>query len=322
MLLVEWGVAGGLLRLARHLELQLRVKFLRKIPKLGDRYFQSRPKSDMAERSHSTHQLRQLPWLIGQLARSVLTLLVTAGAICWLDPPSSALAIAAAIAAVGIPLLFRPRLQERDLRVRTHTGALSRFYLDALLGLTAVQAHNAQRAIRREHEGLLVEWARASYRMIATVLKLEGFQSVIGYGLAVAILLTHAQRMADPALAVLLAYWALQLPMLGDEVAMYVSQYPLYRNLTLRLLEPLGAPEEFLPPDSRPASEEPPLDRSGVAISIRNVAVRAAGQTILAESTSTLNLASTSPSSVPQAPASPAWSDCCWDGIGRLPVTC
>ena len=48
------------------------------------------------------------------------------------------------------------------LRVRTHDGALTRFFLDALLGLTALRCHAAERAVRREHEMLLVEWARAS----------------------------------------------------------------------------------------------------------------------------------------------------------------
>ena len=54
--------------------------------------------------------------------------------------------------------------EERDLRQRTHAGALTRFYLDALLGLIPVRAHGAERALGREHEALLVEWARAGRR--------------------------------------------------------------------------------------------------------------------------------------------------------------
>ncbi|HVF89220.1 MAG TPA: ABC transporter ATP-binding protein, partial [Blastocatellia bacterium] len=42
----------------------------------------------------------------------------------------------------------------------------------------------------------------------------------------------------------LLVYWSLNLPVLGEEVAQIAHQYPLHRNVTLRLLEPLGAPEE------------------------------------------------------------------------------
>lgn len=53
----------GLLSLAlwrrgRHLELRLRIEFLRKLPHLNDRYFQSRLPSDMAERGHGLHRIR------------------------------------------------------------------------------------------------------------------------------------------------------------------------------------------------------------------------------------------------------------------------
>jgi ATP-binding cassette subfamily B protein len=36
------AIASGLLRLGRHLEARLRLAFLQKIPRLNDRYFQSR----------------------------------------------------------------------------------------------------------------------------------------------------------------------------------------------------------------------------------------------------------------------------------------
>jgi ATP-binding cassette subfamily B protein len=39
----------------------------------------------------------------------------------------------------------------------------------------------------------------------------------------------------------LLVYWALSLPSLGQELALVLSRYPWQRNVTLRLLEPLGA---------------------------------------------------------------------------------
>ena len=66
LLLLDLMNALGLWRLGRRLEARLRLAFLAKIPRLGDRYFQSRPTSDMAERSHSVHRLRLLPGLGGQ----------------------------------------------------------------------------------------------------------------------------------------------------------------------------------------------------------------------------------------------------------------
>ena len=38
----------------------------------------------------------------------------------------------------------------------------------------------------------------------------------------------------------LLVYWALNLPVLGQEIALLARQYPTLRNVTLRLLNPWG----------------------------------------------------------------------------------
>jgi ATP-binding cassette subfamily B protein len=309
LLVIELRVASGLARLGRWLETRLRVAFLERIPRLHDRYFQSRPISDMAERGHMIQQIRLLPRLAGQFVRAVITLLITASAIIWIDPAQGVIAMSAAILTVLLPLGFLPLLQGLDLRVRTHAGALSRFYLDALLGLAAVRAHTAERAVRREHEGLLVEWARASQGLLRWVVALEGLQILVGFGLAGWLLLLHASRTADAAGALLLAYWALNLPVLGEEIVLLARQYPIHRNVTLRLLEPLGAPEavgtdhptsssdktvdirgamESSPTNHAVASPNPaladsPASARGVAIRFDGVHVRAAGQRILEE---------------------------------------
>jgi len=109
-----------------------------------------RLKSDMAERSHSIHLIRRLPELGGQLLRSTFELAFTTAGIIWLDPASAPLALLSAIAALSIPILAQPLLIERDLRLRTHSGALSHFYLDAFLGLVAIHTHGAQPAVRGE----------------------------------------------------------------------------------------------------------------------------------------------------------------------------
>ncbi|MHC4461861.1 MAG: ATP-binding cassette domain-containing protein [Planctomycetota bacterium] len=287
LFLIEWRVAGGLLRLGRILEVRLRMDFLKKIPLLNDRYFKSRPISDMAERSHSTHHLRLLPWLGGQFVRTMMTLAVTTAAICWLDPNSALLAVFAAALAVGLPLAFRPQLVERDLRVRTHTGALGRFYLDALIGLVPIRAHTAERPVRREHESLVVEWAHASLRQIRSVVGLETLVALVGFGLAGWLLLSHAGRGEDPAGSLLLAYWALQLPVLGDKLASLVCQYPRYRNLVLRMVEPLGAPEESPIQADAPQTSgaQNRCGGKGVAIALESVTVRAAGRVILKDIT-------------------------------------
>lgn len=278
LLWLEFPLATSALRLGRHLECRLRLAFLRKIPRLGDRYFQSRLKSDMTERSHSIYRIRRLPELGAHLLRSVFELLLTAAGIAWLDPDSAWLAVASAAVALALPLAVQPLLTERDLRVRTHTGALGRYYLDALLGLRAIRCHGAERPIRREHEGLLVEWARAGFRLQRLAVGVEALQLALGFGLSVWLLVGHLGRSAEVGGVLLLIYWALNLPMLGQEIAQIAWQYPSLRNTTLRLLEPLGALEREA---ATAAVGPPPVMQPGMAIQMTNVSVRAAGQTIL-----------------------------------------
>ena len=296
LLLLELPIASVILRIGRHLEARLRTTFLEKIPKLGDRYFHSRLTSDMAERSHSTHRIRLLPGLGGQLLRSVFELTVTVAGIIWLDVRLAVPALIAAALAVALPLIVQPMLTERDLRVRDHTGALSRFYLDALLGLVPVLTHRAERALRREHESLLVEWARASFSLQRLAVWVEALQGLTGFGLAAWLMLNHISRTGETGGALLLVYWALNLPGLGEEIAQVARQYPSYRNVTLRLLEPIGALEDTgADKSSVPGSVgavslasvanefESDEISGGVTIELAKVDVHAAGHTILEE---------------------------------------
>jgi ABC-type bacteriocin/lantibiotic exporter with double-glycine peptidase domain len=277
LLLLEIPLTMSLLRLGRRLEVRLRLAFLRKIPRLGDRYFQSRLKSDMAERSHSIHLIRRLPELGGQLLRYSFEIIFTTAGIIWLDPSSALIAIMAAFTAVAIPIFSEPWLMERDLRFRTHTGALTHFYLDALLGLVAIHSHGAQQPLRREHESLLTEWARAGLNLQRAVISLETLQFLAGFGLAIWLLASHLARGGEPGPILLLVYWALNLPALGQEVALIAWQYPSYRNVTLRLLEPLGALDQTTP------RQAVPFEPSSAAASLKfhDVSVTAAGHTIL-----------------------------------------
>jgi ABC-type bacteriocin/lantibiotic exporter with double-glycine peptidase domain len=285
LMLVELPTISGLLRMGRHLEARLRIAFLEKIPKLGDRYFHSRLTSDMAERSHNTHRIRQLPTLGGQVVRAFFELVLTVLGIFWLDPVLAAPAAVAAVLVVLLPVLMQPILTERDLRVGNHTGALSRFYLDALLGLIPVRTHGAERALRREHESLLVEWARASFGLQNLVARVESLQALMGFGLAAWLMFQYVTRAGEASGALLLVYWSLNIPVLGEEIAEAARQYPWQRNATMRLLEPISAPEE------QPAAHATGLaaraaaceSSRGVSIQLQTVTVRAAGHTILEE---------------------------------------
>lgn len=288
LLLLELPLANGLQKLGRHLETRLRIAILEKLPRLGDRYFHSRLISDMTERGHSLYAMRLLPGVAGQMIRSVFGLVLTAVAIAWLDPPSAPLAFLIAVVSVILPWLTQPFVTERDLRVRTHAGAMTRFYLDALLGLVPIRVHRAERAIRREHESLLVEWVRSSLGLQRRVVAVEAVQSLVSFALAAWILFSYLGRTGETAGALLIIYWSLSLPVLGQLVAQAAYQYPVYRNTAHRLLEPLGAPEETTSDEAREyvSGSRHPLaskESKAVDISFQNVSVKAAGHVILEE---------------------------------------
>jgi ABC-type bacteriocin/lantibiotic exporter with double-glycine peptidase domain len=110
---VEFVLASVERRMGSHLEGRLRARFLDKIPRLADAYFQSRPVADMLERSHTLHTLRALPRLGLRFWRVGLELLVTAVAIAWLNPQTAILAVSAAVAAAAIPMFAQATVAER-----------------------------------------------------------------------------------------------------------------------------------------------------------------------------------------------------------------
>jgi hypothetical protein len=244
LLALELPITGGMLRMGRRLETRLRVAFLSKIPRLSDRYFHSRPTSDMAHRCHAIHPLRQLPQMGGRLVRSVMDLLVTTTGLVWIDPRSWPIVLAAVVVSIALPWGAQSMIVERDLRVRSFDGSLTRFYLDALLGLFAVRTHGAERAVRTEHSGMLVDWARAAHDRLRASVVVEAAEQIVGFGLAVWLTFAYLARTPEPAAVLLLLYWALNVPVLGQEIAGTARSYPSIRNLMLRLLEPLGALEE------------------------------------------------------------------------------
>jgi ABC-type transport system involved in cytochrome bd biosynthesis fused ATPase/permease subunit len=275
-LLVELPLIAGALRLGRMLDLRLRLAFLTKIPRLDDRYFRSRLLSDMAERGHSLHLIRGLPQLGVRMLAASAQLVFTVAGIAWLQPASAPLALLTIVICFGLPLICQPIMVERELRVRSHASALGRFYLDALLGLLPIRVHGARGAMQTQQQALLVQWMRAGLRFHATSTLVEVAIALCGLGMAVLMVWSVSSHASGGLL--LLVYWALSLPALGQDIAIVARQYPVLRNVVARLIEPLGAPAPVDP--SVPAAD----DRSGdgVAIEMSGVSVEAGGHTVLA----------------------------------------
>ena len=285
MVMVEWSIVGETLRLGRHLDLRLRTALLDKLPRLHDRYFQSRPISDMADRSHGIQIARGVPQLMLQGWQTVLELLITWWALSWIAPGSAGWALALVAVALILPLLAQPFLNERDMRVRNHAAALNGFYLDALLGLVPVRVHHAERNVRRQHEGLLVDWAASLRGGQRLAIACDALQGLLCVGLAGALLMQHFKGQGGVSgNDLLLVFWTVKLPALAQRLANLAQQIPAQRNALLRLMEPLSAPEE-----NSTSHEAPSLWNQGqgtspsVHLSVHNGVVRAGGHDILRE---------------------------------------
>lgn len=283
MLMVEFPMGSGLLRFGRKLEARLRIAFQEKIPRLGDRYFHSRLNSDMAARYHQIHHIRLLPELAGNLLRSTFELLFTGAGVVWLDPAAAPLVMVMVLVSLGVNLAMQPALAERDMRVRNHEGALSGYYLDAFLGLLPLRAHRAEDAFRQRHEVQLGEWVQAAFSVQRLVVWMEAWQYFSGFGLAAWILIDYISRTGNLASVLLLAYWALNLPFVAQDMAQVAWQYPMLRNQTLRLLEPLSAPVDTEAGDAFEAKKESFSGGTLQAVSVvfEQVSVRVAGHMVL-----------------------------------------
>ncbi len=289
---LELPLVAGARALGRTLDVELRRAFFRKLPRLGDRYFASRPVSDMAERAHLIHRVRLFPGIAVRLGRVLLELGLAMGAIAWLYPDGAALAAGLFVAACTIPFLAAPVAAERDLRLRTHAGALLRFYLDALLGLAAVRTHGAGPALVREHEDRLAEWRRAGGDLVRTSARIEALTVLVAVAGAASLvsgyLRSHAgSPAAATGTAFLLLFLALRIPTQATTIVGLWRQFPEHRNVTLRLLEPLGAPEDETPDgeaSAREAAEDEEM-KGPAAISFRDVDVEVAGHLVLRELT-------------------------------------
>src|SRR5690606_4600127 len=114
---------------------------------------------------------------------------------------------------------------------------------------------------------------------------LNAVESLLGATFAVWILVRYLNTGGEASGVLLLFYWTLSLPALGRSVAASLQQYPVLRNRLMRLLEPLGAPDEAELQVSHAPLEEPVArsEARGATIDLHSVHVQAAGHTILSD---------------------------------------
>ena len=288
--------------------MRLRKAYFEKLPKTEDRYFQSRLASDMASRCHNIQTMRTLPGLIAQGLTLSLEVLSTAVALIWAAPGAWTITLALTAATLLVPLLAQRLFFEPDMRVQTHAGALSSFILNALLGLTPIRIHGAERSLRRGQEALLVEWTKSRYWLQRLSVGFEGVLMLVSYALVVALVYSYLQTSERASLVLLVVFWALRFPILGQRLLVLTRAFPSAMNRVRRLLDIIGEiePEQARtpllalepapgspPPGESPDGQEaaqahPPTHERGtdavsrgVAISMERVRIKGGGHTIL-----------------------------------------
>ncbi|MEZ4361893.1 MAG: ATP-binding cassette domain-containing protein [Kofleriaceae bacterium] len=253
VLLVQVPISLGLLGIGRRLEVRLRTAYFEKLPKTEDRYFQSRLASDMASRCHNIQAMRTLPVLVAQSLTISLEVLSTTAALMWAAPNAWGFALALAAATLIVPMFAQGLFFEPDMRVQTHAGALSGFILNALLGLTPIRIHGAERSLRRGQEALLVEWTKARYWLQGLSVAFEGVLMLMSYGLVVLLVYSYLESSERASLILLVVYWALRFPVLGQRLLVLTRTFPSAMNRVRRLLDIIGD-IELGPPRAAPAS--------------------------------------------------------------------
>jgi ABC-type multidrug transport system fused ATPase/permease subunit len=313
LLTIQVPISLGLLGIGRRLEVRLRKAYFEKLPRTEDRYFQSRLASDMASRCHNIQAMRQLPNLVAQGITVSLEVMATAAALIWAAPSAWKIALGLTAATLILPLLAQRMFVEPDMRVQTHAGSLSGFILNALLGLTPIRIHGAERSLRRGQEAMLVEWTKSRFWLQRLSVGFEGVLMVVSYALVVLLVYSYLKTSVRASLVLLVVFWALRFPILGQRLLVLTRAFPSAMNRVRRLLdiigeiqpEPVRSPELVIEPDPRsiaagaagaaipaipasaPDSESAAADAgavaaaSGVAIVMDRVRIKGGGHTIL-----------------------------------------
>jgi ABC-type bacteriocin/lantibiotic exporter with double-glycine peptidase domain len=285
LLSTQIPISLGLLGIGRRLEVRLRKAYFEKLPNTEDRYFQSRLASDMASRCHSLQAMRSLPGLIAQAITISLEVLITAAALVWAAPGAWSIALALAAATLVLPLVAQKLFVEPDMRVQTHGGALSGFILNALLGLTPIRIHGAERSLRRGQEAMLVEWTRSRSWLQGLSVGFEAALMVVSYALVVLLVYSYLETSARASLVLLVVFWALRFPILGQRLLILTRAFPSAMNRVRRLLDIIGEVEPALArrpaPALRSIAPGAAATASGVAIAMERVRVKGGGHTIL-----------------------------------------
>jgi ABC-type bacteriocin/lantibiotic exporter with double-glycine peptidase domain len=285
-LAVEATMAWSRQWAGRYTETRLQLAILEKLPLLPDEFFRSRLVSDLSQRTQSIEAVRTLPRTLLEIVRACTDLTLTTVAIALLDRALVPFAVLAFVLSIGVPILASRAMFERDLRLLSHGGALATLHLDVLRGLAPMRMHNAERAMRVEHEALLVPWYAAARSQERLSLWVSCAELLVSSFVVIGIIMAHARHGFEGQLLLLLFFWVQRIPPLGEAVIANIRAWSSVQAVMLRAEEPLRARERNA---GKVTADAPPSDATtimttgtdGVGLTLQNASVSAGGQTIL-----------------------------------------
>jgi ATP-binding cassette subfamily B protein len=207
-------------------------------------------------------------------------LLVTAVCICVLEPTSILWVALNILTALLITRLADPLVGMPVYRCFIHTNTLNLFYLDSLLGLVPARTHSAERAIRREHAGALLDLMYADVQRTIRFAIFFLIVSVVPALWTIGIVFNYVERGGGVENMLLLTYWTLNIPILLEQASNALVQYmQRCRPAAVSLAQVLEAPEETT---SNVPSVPTLPNPAAVSIKMNNVGVQVGNSTLLA----------------------------------------
>ncbi len=243
--LLDRGAFGLAFTVGRQIDSRLRIRLLERLPRMRDSFFASRLVSDLAERGHAVAQLKDVPEFLVRATAAISRLIWISIGLAVLAPDVLWLVALMLAVALGLPALLYRLIVEKDLQARAHLAALGRVNLDALRGAEPIWSHAGAGALELEHEHLLGNWRRTGLAMLKA--SVAGEALVTGVLLVISATLVLLHLPPSPMTlgsTLLLAFWALTMPLVAGEIFQLLRQAPTVRNISGRVVE-LFAPDEL-----------------------------------------------------------------------------
>lgn len=247
--LVAVGASWAATATGRRIERALRRAWWDAAASLPASFVRSRPASDLADRGHLLHRLRELPLHLLQTVFAVGLVVCAAFAIVVMAPATALAVVALSLGAIAMPLGAARRAGDLDHRVRTLSGSLSRFVVDAVLGVHVSRDGRTADSLRIEHDSGLAAWRLASRHQVDMTVVVQGVTAIVTA--AGAAWVVAAASSASAGVVLFAAAAALLIVDAGVLLAERVRLAPTVRSVAARAAGPLQAAA-----DARPAGRQ------------------------------------------------------------------